>query len=67
MNRRFQVQVENKATQDFDTADEALRWAMGHVYLSPIRFEDGKDLLNSGRVFSYCYGFAGVDIVPIEI
>jgi hypothetical protein len=66
MNRKFQVQVENKATQDFDTADEALRWAMGHVYLSPNAMIQGKEVLNAGSVYRYCYGFCSVNIVPVE-
>ena len=61
---RFNVDIEGHSRSEFDSADEALRFAMGHVYLSPSDFESGREILASGRVFSYCYGFSGVNIVP---
>lgn len=61
----FNVEVEGKASAVFDTADEALRFSMHHVYLSSGRFQEAVDTLNQGQCFMYSYGFGGVNIVPV--
>lgn len=61
----FNVDVEGKANAVFDTADEAVRYSMHHVYLSAAKFQEAVDTLNQGQVFMYSYGFAGVNIVPV--
>ena len=61
----FNVEVEGKANAVFDTADDAVRFAMRYVFLSAGRIQEAIDTLNQGQVFQYCYGFAGVNIVPV--
>lgn len=61
----FNVTVEGKTSAVFDTADEAVRYAMHHVYLAPYRFQEVVDTLNQGQVFKYCYGFNEAHIVPV--
>ena len=61
----FNVEIEGKANAVFDTADEAVRFAMHHIYLSREKSSEAIDVLNQGQVFMYCYGFAGVNIVPV--
>jgi hypothetical protein len=61
----FNVEVEGKANAVFDTADEAVRFSMHHVYLSSGRTQQAIDTLNQGQVFMYSYGFSGVNIVPV--
>ena len=61
----FNVEVEGKANAVFDTADEAVRFSMHHVYLSSKKTQEAIDTLNQGQVFQYTYGFAGVNIVPV--
>ena len=61
----FNVVVEGKANAVFDTADEALRFAMHHVYLSNSKTQQAKSILNQGQVFGYSYGFSSVNIAPI--
>ena len=65
MSYMFNVEVEGKANAVFDTADEAVRYAMHHVYLQAHEFQSAVDTLNRGHVFMYSYGFAGVNIVPV--
>ena len=43
----FNVEVEGKANAVFDTADEAVRYAMHHVYLQAHEFQSAVDTLNS--------------------
>ena len=61
----FNVEVEGKANAVFDTADEAVRFSMHHVYLSSGKTQEAIDTLNQGQVFQYGYEFAGVNIVPV--
>lgn len=61
----FNVVAEGKANAVFDTADEALRFAMHHVYLSPSVMDGAKQLLEQGEPYSYAYGFTGVSITPV--
>ena len=61
----FNLMVEGKANEVYDTADEAVRMAMHHVYLSPPRFQEAVDTLKQGQVFTYSYGFSWVDIIPV--
>jgi hypothetical protein len=61
----FSVAVEGKANAVFDTADEALRFSMGHVYLSPSAMDGAKQLLERGEPYSYAYGFAVARITPV--
>lgn len=65
MSYMFNVEVEGKANAVFDTADEALRFAMHHVYLSNGTLQQAIDTLNQGQLFMYSYGFSGVNIVPV--
>ncbi len=62
----YNVMVLNEANAVFDTANEALRFAMHHVYLGPNGFAQAEKGLENGEKFSYCYGFASVDIVPVR-
>lgn len=61
----FNVVAEGKANAVLDTADEALRFAMHHVYLSPSVMDGAKQLLEQGEPYSYAYGFTGVSITPV--
>lgn len=61
----FNVEVEGKANAVFDTANEAVRFSMHHVYLSSGKTQEAIDTLNQGQVFQYGYEFAGVNIVPV--
>lgn len=61
----FNVVAEGKANAVFDTADEALRFAMHNVYLSPSAMDGAKQLLEQGEPYSYAYGFTGISITPI--
>lgn len=61
----FNVVAEGKANAVFDTADEALRFAIHQVYLSPSVMDGAKQLLEQGEPYSYAYGFTGVSITPV--
>ena len=61
----FNVEVEGKANAIFDTADEAVRFAMNHVYLSSGLKQQAIDTLNQGQSYMFSYGFSGVNIIPI--
>jgi hypothetical protein len=61
----FSVAAKGKANAVFDTADEALRFSMGHVYLSPSAMDGAKQLLERGEPYSYAYGFAVASITPV--
>lgn len=61
----FNVVAEGKANAVFDTADEALRFAMGQVYLSPSVMDGAKQLLERGEPYAYAYGFTGVNVTPV--
>lgn len=67
MSKQFSIQVADKTPHSVDTADEALRWASGHVYRSPTHFQTDKEHLDSGLAVSYCYGFACVHIEPKDL
>ena len=58
----FNVEVEGKANAVFDTADEAVRFAMHHVYLGYVNFQIAIDTLNQGQVYMYSYGFSAVNM-----
>ena len=62
----YNVMVEGKANAVFDTADESLRFAMHHVYITPNRLEQARTTLERGEPFRYGYGFSSVDILPIK-
>ena len=62
MSSKYEVSGPGKATATFDTADESLRWAMGHVYLSPSRMSVAQAVLEVEGSLSYCYGFESVRI-----
>lgn len=64
MSKQFSIQVEGKAPHSVDTADEALRWALGHVHRSQKHYQTDKERLESGLAVAYCYGFACVHIEP---
>jgi hypothetical protein len=61
----FSVAVDGKANAVFDTADEALRFSTGHVYLSPSAMDGAKQLLERGEPYSYAYGFTVAGITPV--
>lgn len=61
----FNVVAEGRANAVFDTADEALRFAMHHVYLSQSVMDGAKQLLEQGEPYSYADGFMGVSITPV--
>jgi len=66
----YNVMVENKANGVFDTANDAMQWAMSYAYLglrvaiTPI-WHDGMQKLERGEEFRYAYGFTTVHIVPV--
>lgn len=61
----FNVEIEGKTNAVFDTADQAVRYAMSYVYMTPTWFQQAVDMLNQGQVFRYGYGFSVVNIVPV--
>lgn len=62
----YNVLVEGKASAVFDTADESLRFAMHHTYLTTNGLEQARTALERGERFVYGYGFSSVDIVPVK-
>ena len=62
----YNVMVEGSALAVFDTADEALRFAMHKVYLGPDGFNQARATLERGEETRYAYGFSTVHIVPVK-
>lgn len=61
----YNVMVEGKAIAVCDTADEALRFSMHHVYLAHHHFDPAREKLERGEEFRYAYGFSTVHIAPV--
>ena len=61
----YNVIVEGKSIAVLDTADEALRYSMGYVYMSHKNFNEYRSKLESGEPVNYSYGFSSVQIVPV--
>lgn len=64
----YNVVVEGKgqANQVFDSADEALRYAMHFTYLPFSNLGTATAMLKQGQEVSYSYGFSSVHIVPVS-
>ena len=61
----YNVMVENKANGVFDTANDAMQWAMSYAYLGLQSLRYGMQKLERGEEFRYAYGFTTVHIVPV--
>ena len=55
----------DKANGVFDTADEALKFATHHVWMSPNNIPLAKDLISEGSIYRYAYEFCGCEIIPV--
>ena len=60
----YAVAVEGGFTGSFDSPEAAVKAASRHVYLGSARRADVIRLLEAGQIAEWCYGFAGVSIVP---
>jgi len=61
----YNVMVENKANGVFDTANDAMQWAMSYAYLGLQSLRYSIQKLERGEEFRYAYGFTTVHIVPV--
>lgn len=61
---KYIVQVCNEPSKVFSTPEEAMSYATKRVFLSPTYFQGAVDVLRKGEVYTFSYGFSGVDIIP---
>ena len=61
----YNVMVANKALAVFDTADEALRFAMHNIFIGTNDLEHARHAIENGHDWRYAYGFSDLHIVPV--
>lgn len=53
--------------REFDSAEQALRFATGLVYLKPALFGTYLDRLNRGLPVTWVYGFKDLSVRPVRV
>jgi len=58
----YTVQIENLATQEFESINAAIDYAARHVYLAPRHLDMLEAALRGGQEYTYEYGFKAVTL-----